>query len=59
MSDGNFNRNLLPYKNYQSGLRAGRAQMRTLALEAFSQWLTQHMPAQREEALSELHDRLS
>lgn len=26
MSDGNYNRNLLPYRDYQSGLRAGRAQ---------------------------------
>lgn len=33
MADGNFNRSMLPYKDYQSGLRAGRAQMRTLAHE--------------------------
>lgn len=26
MSDGNYNRNLLPYRDYQSGLRAGKAQ---------------------------------
>ena len=32
MSDGNFNRNLLPYRDFQSGVRAGRAQMRTAAL---------------------------
>lgn len=25
MSDGNFNRNLLPYRSYASGVRAGRA----------------------------------
>lgn len=35
MSDGNYNRNLLPYHQYQSGLKAGRAQMHTLALRAF------------------------
>ena len=34
MSDGNFNRNLLPYKNYQSGLRAGKAQMKIRAIAA-------------------------
>ena len=39
MSDGNYNRNLLPYKPYESGLRAGRAQMREKALKAFTAWL--------------------
>lgn len=39
MSDGNFNRNLLPYQNYQSGLRAGRASMRTLAFETLQEIL--------------------
>ncbi|MBR1838118.1 MAG: hypothetical protein IJ786_01000 [Bacteroidaceae bacterium] len=33
MSDGNYNRNLLPYRDYQSGLRAGRAQTITRAVE--------------------------
>lgn len=42
MSDGNYNRNLLPYRNYASGLRAGKAQMHTLALKAFDQWLAGH-----------------
>lgn len=36
MSDGNINRNLLPYKNYQSGVRAGRASMRTLACDTLN-----------------------
>ena len=39
MSDGNYNRNLLPYKPYESGLRAGRTQMREKALKAFTAWL--------------------
>lgn len=39
MSDGNYNRNLLPYRQYASGLRAGKAQMHTLALKAFETWL--------------------
>ena len=39
MSDGNFNRNLLPYRDFQSGVRAGRAQMRTAAVAAFEKWL--------------------
>lgn len=33
MSDGNYNRNLLPYRDYQSGVRAGRAQARAQAVE--------------------------
>ena len=33
MSDGNYNRNLLPYRNYQSGVRAGKAVLRQRALE--------------------------
>lgn len=43
MSDGNFNRNLLPYHDYRSGLRAGRAAMRTLALQAFGRILAQYV----------------
>ncbi len=39
MSDGNYNRNLLPYHQYASGLRAGKAQMHSKALVAFRQWL--------------------
>lgn len=39
MSDGNYNRNLLPYHNYQSGLRAGQAAMRHRAVEAFARFL--------------------
>ena len=39
MSDGNFNRNLLAYRDFQSGVRAGRAQVRTAAVAAFEKWL--------------------
>ena len=45
MSDGNFNRSMLPYRDYQSGLRAGKAQMRTIAVEAFKFWLSKHPSA--------------
>ena len=41
MSDGNYNRNLLPYKPFESGPRAGRAQMRELALKAFREWIAE------------------
>lgn len=45
MSDGNYNRNLLPYHDYQSGVRAGRATMRKLAAETFVQLLKERLPA--------------
>jgi hypothetical protein len=37
MSDGNFNRQLLPKTELSSGLRAGRAQMRSKAEKAFEE----------------------
>lgn len=43
MSDGNFNRQLLPKTELSSGLRAGRAQMRIRAEQAFSAFLDEHM----------------
>ena len=44
MSDGNFNRALLPHTPYASGLKAGRAQERQHALEAFDKWLIEKHP---------------
>lgn len=49
MSDGNYNRNLLPYNNYKSGVKAGQSQMRQLALEAFDRWYNEQFPAASEE----------
>lgn len=43
MSDGNFNRNLLPYNSYQSGFRAGHSRMRQQALEAFISLLNEEI----------------
>lgn len=48
MSDGNYNRNLLPYRDYPSGVRAGRAAMRTLALAAFERVLARHIADEAE-----------
>lgn len=45
MSDGNYNRNLLPYKDYQSGVRAGKAQMKALAVRAFEHWFSATYPS--------------
>ncbi len=63
MSDGNYNRSLLPYNNYQSGLRAGRAQMRALAVNAFKHWLDLNFPTytpeRKAQALREYESYLS
>lgn len=37
MADGNFNRNILPYNNYRSGLRAGRSSERARAMKIFEE----------------------
>ncbi len=42
MSDGNFNRALLPHTPYQSGLKVGKAMARKAALDAFREYLAQH-----------------
>lgn len=44
MSDGNFNRALLPHTPYASGLKAGKAMARMWALEAFEEWLQSAYP---------------
>lgn len=41
MSDGNFNRQLLPHTPYQSGLQVGRRQMRQRAVDALRAILSQ------------------
>ena len=57
MSDGNYNRNLLPYHQYQSGLRAGHGQMRTLAIRAFNTWLEEQGFSEEERTRHELRFR--
>lgn len=39
MADGNFNRTHLPNRPFLSGVKAGRAQMYTLAVSAFCAWM--------------------
>ena len=43
MSDGNFNRQLLPKTELSSGLRAGKAQMRAKAEQAFNQVINDYI----------------
>ena len=44
MSDGNFNRSLLPHTPYQSGLQTGKSMGRMHALEAFKAYLHTFQP---------------
>ncbi|MBO4592829.1 MAG: hypothetical protein J5678_01360 [Bacteroidaceae bacterium] len=50
MSDGNFNRALLPHGGYASGVRAGQAAERKRAAEALEQLLQELMPDQDDES---------
>ena len=56
MSDGNFNRALLPKNELSAGLRAGKAQMRTKAEKAAKDMLDSFFPEasdeKRQEALN-------
>ena len=62
MSDGNFNRSLLPKNNLSAGLRAGKAQMRAKAEQAFKDILDAHFPDitdnQKSAALVDFKQRL-
>ena len=49
MSDGNFNRALLPHGGYASGVRAGQAAERKRAVEVLSRLLEERFPALAEE----------
>ena len=57
MSDGNFNRSLLPKGELSAGIKVGKAQMRAKAEEAFSQILAKEelscLSAEQKQALKE------
>lgn len=57
MADGNFNRTHLPNRPYLSGLNAGKAQMHTLALRAFNQWMNEQNFSDSEKRQHELRFR--
>lgn len=44
MSDGNFNKALLPKSELSAGIRAGKAQMRTKAEKAFESIIDNFFP---------------
>ena len=57
MSDGNFNRQLLPKTELSSGLRAGKAQMRMKAEKAFDEVVNTYLPEEQEEKKNEMKKR--
>lgn len=59
MSDGNFNRQLLPKTELSSGLRAGKAQMRTKAEKAFATLLCDYFTDMSDEQKRMLTDKFS
>lgn len=44
MSDGHFNKCFLPHNQFQSGLRAGKTQLRMKAVAAFRRFLDEMCP---------------
>ena len=56
MSDGNFNRALLPKNELSAGIRAGKAQMRTKAEQAFLKTIDHFLPDLSAEQKQEMKD---
>lgn len=54
MSDGNFNRSMLPSNSYQSGVRAGRSQMRIKAIQLVEELLQDELATIDEEKRAQL-----
>lgn len=54
MSDGNFNRSMLPSNSYQSGVRAGRSQMRIKAIHLVEELLQDELATIDEEKRAQL-----
>ncbi len=56
MSDGNFNRSLLPHTPYHSGLQTGKSIARMQAIKAFKHYLFTSHPELKEKELAEQID---
>ena len=57
MSDGNFNRQLLPNTDLSSGLRAGKAQMKMRAEQAFNEIVDTFLANEAEEKKATMKQR--
>ena len=62
MSDGNYNRNLLPYNNSQSGVRAGKSALRQVAVNELRRQPPELCPdipeAEMERRMGQMRDAL-
>lgn len=56
MSDGNFNRSLLPHTPYHSGLQTGKSMAKMKAIEAFKEYLRSAHPEWSEDAMQSATD---
>ena len=56
MSDGNFNRALLPHTPYASGLKAGKAMAKMKAVEVFEAWLREQHPDMSDDVIHQTLD---
>lgn len=56
MSDGNFNRALLPKNELSAGIRVGKAQMRTKAEQAFLETIDHFLPNLSSEKKQEMKE---
>lgn len=56
MSDGNFNRALLPKNELTAGIRTGKAQMRTKAEQAFQETIEHFLPELTEKTKREMKE---
>ena len=56
MSDGNFNRALLPKNELSAGIRAGKAQMRSKAENAFREIIEECFPDLSQKDKENIHN---
>lgn len=54
MSDGNFNRALLPSTPYASGIKMGKQQMKVKAVTAFRDTIKEKFPILTDEELNDI-----
>ena len=59
MSDGNFNRALLPHTPYESGLKMGKAMARKYAAEVFADFIREKHPELSDEDIKQLSSDFS
>jgi len=56
MSDGNFNRALLPSTPYASGVKMGKQQMKAKAVSVFQNTIKEKFPTLSDEELQDIVD---